>query len=205
VRRLVSVADIVESMPAASPIPTLIAAIDENLSSAQDVTSGLSPGQFNWRTEPGRWSIAQCLTHMNIVNNTDLDAIEAAIADGKARGLTGTGPFRYGFLSNKFVASQDLPIKTKFKAPKNFVPPVEANLEDTAAEYTRIARELRRLVLASEGLDLARIKTRLGALPPPLRSIVKMPLGARFQLLVNHDRRHLWQAGEVRRHAMFPR
>jgi hypothetical protein len=199
-----SVADIVDGMSAGSPIAALIEAIDDNLHSAQDLTRGLSPEQFNWRTEPGRWSIAQCLAHLNIVNNTDLDSIEAAIADGKARGLTGNGPFRYGFLSNKFVASQDLPIKTKFKAPKNFIPPVEADLENTAAEYTRISCELRRLVLASEGLDLARIKTRLGALPPPLRTLVKMPLGARFQLLVNHDRRHLWQAGEVRKHTMFP-
>jgi len=189
---------------AGNPIALLIEAIDRNLAGAQDVTLGLSREQFNWRMEPGRWSIAQCLTHLNIVNSKDLGSIEEAIAAGKARGLTGKGPFRYGFLSGKFVASQDLPIKTKFKAPKNFIPPAEADLEKTAAEYNRIARELRRLVLASEGLDLARIKTRLGALPAPLRSIVKMPLGARFQLIVNHDRRHLWQAGEVRKHALFP-
>jgi|HubBroStandDraft_6_1064221.scaffolds.fasta_scaffold175255_2 hypothetical protein len=187
-----------------NPIAILIDAIDHNLAGAQEVTSGLSGEQFNWRAEPGRWSIAQCLTHLNIVNSKDLGSIEEAIAAGKARGLTGVGPFRYGFLSSKFVASQDLPIKTKFKAPKNFIPPEEADLEKTAAEYSRIAREFRRLVLASEGLDLARIKTRLGALPTPLRSIVKMPLGARFQLIVNHDRRHLWQAGEVRKHALFP-
>jgi hypothetical protein len=186
-------------------IATLVDAIDRNLAGAQDVTRGLSGEQFNWRAEPGRWSIAQCLTHLNIVNSKDLGSIEEAIAAGKARGLTGEGPFRYGFLSSKFVASQDLPVKTKFKAPKNFIPPAQADLEKTPVEYSRIARELRRLVLASAGLDLARVKTRLGALPAPLRSIVKMPLGARFQLLVNHDRRHLWQAGEVRKHALFPR
>lgn len=188
-----------------NPIATFLDAIESNLSSAQDVTRGLSREQFNWRAEPGRWSIAQCLTHLNIVNSKDLGSIAEVIADGKARGLSGKGPFRYGFFSSKFVASQDLPIKTKFKAPKNFIPPAEADLDKTAAEYSRIACELRRLVLASEGLDLARVKTRLGALPAPLRAIVKMPLGARFQLIANHDRRHLWQAGEVRKHALFPK
>jgi DinB superfamily len=178
--------------------------MEANVATAEGVTSGLSHEQFNWRPEPGRWSIAQCLSHLNIVNSVDLNSLAQVIADGRARGITGEGPFRYGFLSDKFVASQDLPIKTKFKAPKNFIPPADADTEKTLAEYHRIASELRRLVLAGDGLDLARLKTRLSALPAPLRAIFKMPIGARFTLMVNHDRRHLWQAGEVRKHPMFP-
>jgi hypothetical protein len=192
-------------VPAGNVTATLIAAMEANLATAEGVTSGLSHEQFNWRPEPGRWSIAQCISHLNIVNNVDLNSLAQVIADGRARGITGEGPFRYGFLSEKFVASQDLPIKTKFKAPKNFIPPADADNEKTLAEYRRIASELRRLVLAGDGLDLARLKTRLGALPAPLRAIFKMPIGARFMLLVNHDRRHLWQAGEVRKHPMFPK
>ena len=78
-------------MAAGNPIALLIEAIDRNLAGAQDVTLGLSREQFNWRMEPGRWSIAQCLTHLNIVNSKDLGSIEEAIAAGTARGLTGQG------------------------------------------------------------------------------------------------------------------
>lgn len=183
----------------------LIDAIDGNLRSSENVTSNLSPQQFNWRSEQGRWSIAQCLGHLNILNALDLAPLEALINSSRTRGITGQGPFHYGYLSRKFAASQDLPIKSKFKAPKKFVAPPDMKLESTVAEYQRINREIRRLVLASDGLDWSRLKIGLSAMPAPVRALFKMPLGARFTLLVNHDRRHLWQAGQVRAHADFPK
>ena len=48
------------------------------------------------------------------------------------------------------------------------------------------------------------VRTTLPALPAFLRGIVQMPLGARFALIGAHDRRHLWQAEQVREHADFP-
>jgi hypothetical protein len=192
-------------MPASKEIAVLLAAIDENLDNAGKLSSRLTREQFNWHSEPGRWSIAQNFAHLNIVNGRDLTVLEHAIEDGRARGLTAEGPFRYALFGRKFAASQDLPVKGKFKAPKSFVPPPEADLKETIAEYTRIAGEVRRLALAADGLDLARIKIKLGALPAPLRAILKMQLGPRFTLLVNHDRRHVWQAGQVRSHKAFPK
>jgi hypothetical protein len=72
------------------------------------------------------------------------------------------------------------------------------------ADYRRITAELRRLVIAADGLDLARVTVRLGALPAILRALFPMPLGARLLLLTNHARKHIWQAGEVRKTAGFP-
>ncbi len=188
----------------ANQIAGLVAAIDANLITADEVSRGLNQAQFNWRPEPGRWSIGQCFSHMNIANGLDLGGMERAIADGRARGLTASGPFRYGLLSRKFAESQDLPVKGKIKAPKVFAPPPDVDMEKVVAEYRRNSMELRRLMAAADGLDLVRIKVQLSALPQPLRSIVRMPVGARFLLLTNHDRRHLWQAGEVRKQPGFP-
>ncbi len=182
----------------------LIEAIDTNLRTAEQVTDRLSPQQFNWRSEPGRWSIGQCLGHLNILNPLDLGPLEALIKDGQSRGVNGNGPFQYGYLSRKFAASQDLPVKSKFKAPKKFAAPTNLELTSTLAEYRRINREIRRLVLASDGLDWSRLKIGMSAMPAPLRALFKMPLGARLTLLVNHDRRHLWQADQVRAHSSFP-
>ena len=33
---------------------------------ARDLAAGLSPAQWSWRPEPGRWSIAECLDHLNV-------------------------------------------------------------------------------------------------------------------------------------------
>jgi len=182
----------------------LIAEMDANASHLESIAKGLSRDQFNWRPEAGRWSIGECVSHLNIVNARDLAPVRAAIENGRARGMTGTGPFRYGFLSKKFIASMDLPMKKKFKAPKSYMPPREADPECTIVEYTRVSAELRKLALSANGLDLARVKTEMPALPRPIRPLLRMPLGARLTLLTTHDRRHLYQAEQVRSHGQFP-
>jgi hypothetical protein len=187
-------------MPLDPDIAMLVTEIDANLSHAESITHGLTGEQFQWRQAAGRWSIGECFVHMNIVNSTALPQIEAGVGQGK----TGQGPFRYGFLMRKFIASQELPAKGKFKAPKVFLPPSETDLEQTMAEYRRIQAELKRLTRKANGLHLSRTKIKMPALPAALRAVVRIPLGGQLVLLATHDRRHLWQAEQVRNDPAFP-
>jgi hypothetical protein len=191
-------------MPLDPDIAMLVVEIDANLSHAESITHGLTREQFAWRPEPGRWSIGECFAHMNITNKVSLPAIEAGVAQGRASGKTGQGPFQYGFVTRKFIASQEPPAKKKFKAPKVFLPPSEVDLDATMAEYRRVSAELKRLAREADGLHLARVKIKLPALPAVLRAIVRMPLGGQLVLTTTHDRRHLWQAEQVRNAQGFP-
>jgi hypothetical protein len=193
------------AMAMSEDLAILISEMDANLSHLESIATGLSHEQFNWRPEPGQWSIGQCVTHMNIVNGCDIPPLRTAIESGRARGLTGAGPYRYGSLTRKFIADMDVPVKRKFKAPKSYLPPSDSELGSAVAEYTRLNAELRKLAVSANGLDLVRVKTELLALPRPLRLFVKMALGARLTVIATHDRRHLWQAEQVRSHASFPR
>lgn len=183
----------------------LIVEMEANVSHLESLTHGLSDVQFNWKPEPGRWSMAECITHLNIANGGDLVPLEEAIKAGRAKNKTGEGPFTYGFLSKKFVASMEPTSTRKVKAPKRYVPPSHADKDETIQEYRRIAGELRRLAKSADGLHLGRIKTSMPALPAALRPFFKMPLGARLHLITAHDRRHLSQAEQVRDHADFPK
>jgi DinB superfamily len=185
-------------------IAMLITEIDANLSHAESITHGLTGEQFQWRPAPGRWSIGECFAHMNITNGVALPAIETGISKGRAQGKTGQGPFQYGFVTRKFIASQEPPVKKKFKAPKVFAPPAEVDLDTTLAEYRRVAGELKRLTRDADGLHLARVKVTMPALPAVLRAIVRVPLGGQLTLTTTHDRRHLWQAEQVRNDPGFP-
>ena len=185
-------------------LAVLVTEIDANLSHAESLVARLSDAQFNWRPEPGRWSIGQCLAHLNTVDGLDLAPLRAAIDAGHARNQTGEGPFTYGWISRKFVARMDAPAKQKMKAPKNYIPPPEVDPAAALAEYRRISGEMRSLAQSAAGLDLARVKTTLPVLPALARAVIRMPLGARFELLAAHDRRHLWQAEQVRKHPEFP-
>jgi hypothetical protein len=191
-------------MPLSEDLAIVIAEMDGNISHMESVTAGLTHEQFNWQAAPGSWSIGECLSHLNIVNGGDLASIKSAIDHGRARHITGTGPFRYGFLAKKLIASQSLPIRKKFTAPARYVPPQHADLVFTVAEYRRVNAEIRKLSVSAEGLDLARVKIDIPPLPAWLRPFLKMELGARLALIATHDHRHLWQAEQVRLHKQFP-
>jgi hypothetical protein len=185
-------------------IAMLVIEIDANLSHAESITHGLTREQFQWRPAPGRWSIGECFAHLNIANGYALGAIETGIAKGRAGGKTGQGPFQYGFIARKFISSQEPPVKKKFSAPKAFLPPADIDPDRTLAEYRRILSELKRLTRDADGLHLSRVKIEMPALPAVLRAIVRMPLGGQLLLTTTHDRRHLWQAEQVRGDPAFP-
>jgi len=48
-------------------------------------------------------------------------------------------------------------------------------------------------VRRDDGLDLAHVRTI-----SPVNRLLRMPLGAYFDFFIAHDRRHLWQARNVR-------
>jgi DinB superfamily len=191
-----------QNVPLDPDIAMLVIEIDANLSHAESITHGLTREQFQWRPEPGRWSIGECFAHLNVTNGYALGAIETGIAKG--RGKKGQGPFQYGIVVRKFIASQEPPAKKKFKAPKVFLPPADTDPDATLAEYRRNSAELKRLTREADGLHLARVKIEMPALPAVLRAFVRMPLGGQLLLTTTHDRRHLWQAEQVRNDPKFP-
>jgi hypothetical protein len=165
---------------------------------ALELTAPLNDQQFNWRPSPTQWSISECLAHLNVVDGLDVPPIRDAIQGGRAAGLTGKGPFHYGFLSRSFVRFSEPPVKLKFRAPKVYRPLSDQPKDKVVSAFIAIHDQLLELILKANGLDLARI--RVGS-PFPY---VTFSLGQRFALLAAHDRRHLRQGWEVRRQSNFP-
>jgi hypothetical protein len=165
---------------------------------ALELSTPLNDGQFNWRPAPKQWSISECLTHLNVLDGLDVPAVHDAIESGRVAGLSATGPFHYGFLSRMFVRSSEPPVRVKIKAPKVYRPSSDQPKDKVVADFIAIHDRLLELILKSNGLDLERIKVGT-----PFR-YVKFSLGQRFALVAAHDRRHLRQAWDVRRHAGFP-
>ena len=171
-----------------------------NIEKAKSLTAGLSSAQMNWRPQPGKWSIAQNLAHLNF-GYQYFDTIASSIAAARAKGIIGNGPFRYGWLSSWFVKSMEPPPKRKFKAGKIFTPLADVDAAKAVADYLRMTARLTELIQEADGLDLARAKTPFGDLKWVK---IKMPRGARLAHLITHDRRHLWQAEQVRNDTNFP-
>lgn len=175
---------------------------DQLLSVRQDAVglmSGLSDAQFNWQPDPGRWSMAGCFDHLNkSAAQMFIPRIDAAIATANARGLKSHGPFAYSAFERWCVRTNDAPAKMRFKAPKVIQPGSQRSVEEVRAEFVRWQDALADRLRQADGLDLRRTKEK-GPLP-----LIKWSLGAFIQLMIAHERRHVWQARQVRQDPAFP-
>jgi DinB family protein len=168
------------------------------------LVAGLSHAQFNYRPAPDRWSIAECLVHLNTAANACFPAIDRAIAAAQARGWTSAGPFRYGWLANWMVRTFEPPVRRRFRTAKIFRPPAPPplgyNTADVLADYVAVRDGLVERVQRAGGLDLKR-----AVVISPATRLFRMSLGAYLAFLAAHDRRHLWQARQVPEAEGFPR
>ena len=167
---------------------------------AEALAGALSDEQFNWSPPSRGWSVAQCVEHLNIATRSYLPALDEGIADAIRRGLYGEGPFRYNWLARTFVRSLGPGRRMRFSAPGTWLPPPSRPRQETLAAFRAYQVQCIDRLRQANGLDLARAKVK-----SPASSLVRLPLGAAFALLVAHAERHLAQARRVLAEPAFPR
>jgi hypothetical protein len=166
---------------------------------AAELTQGLTEAQFNWRPGPEQWSIEECLAHLTIVGQWEIRAIEESIEEARGRGVTGSGPFRYGAVDQLIVdltaaIGPDGKPRQRFTAPRRFVPAHGQPLTAVMPTFQHLQRQFQIQMDRAEGLDLARVKVKT-----PISRFVKLSLGMMFAQAVAHEERHLAQARRVRK------
>jgi hypothetical protein len=168
---------------------------------ANRLAAGLSHTQFNWRPAPEKWSIAECFAHLNVTGEGVVKQIRSSIADARRRGLVGSGPFAYGWFARWFERSQEPPVKKRFSTPSVMRPDRRQDYDVDAVmdRFRALLSEWRECLSLAEGLDLSRVKA-----PSMATRLLRFPLGATFRIHTAHERRHLWQAQQVRNGPGFP-
>lgn len=179
--------------------PALRAEFEAAGADARELLAGIGDAAFNWRRAPGTWSMAECLDHLNITGRKYLRALDRAIEDGRRNGLVGAGPFRYGLLEGWTVRAMDAPPMFKVKAPRAFVPASDGRRDELLAAFLALQGEFTDRLARAEGLDFAKVKAR-----SPVSRHLKFSLGKAFAGIAAHQRRHLWQARQLRNDARFP-
>ena len=170
--------------------------LDQLLSIRQEVpglVANLSDEQFGWSPGPKRWSMAQCFDHLNATAGAFVPAIDQAIQDARTRGLNGDGPFTYSLFERLFLRYTEPPPGPRFPAPRALAPapdkPMAAILTDFMDWQDRLDERIR----LADGLDLRRARGRSPAFP-----LFVWSLGSLFAVTLAHERRHLWQARQIR-------
>lgn len=171
----------------------LVARLEVQRREALDLIEPLDPQQFNWRPGPDRWSVGQCLHHLNQTNGKLLPVLEQAMARGRHRNQTAAGPFRYGLFARWFRDSMKPDFKKPLKSPRIYRPEVSRlDMAQVADEFDHSLEALARIIGQADGLDLAGIKAA-----SPVSRFLRIPIGIWFESMVVHDDRHLQQARRV--------
>ena len=175
--------------------------IDAADRAAEALVAPLTEAQFHFSVAPGQsWSIGQCLDHLATMNTVYGRPLGEAVETARQKGLAGGSAIAPSFFGRKFIASLEPPVKRKVGTPKVGVPRSSSSRDEIMRAYRASHDTLREIVRKSEGIDVNRATFQNPFLP-----LVRMRVGTGLRVLTAHERRHLWQAEQVRAAQAFPR
>ena len=187
-------------MPLRADLQQLLDEIDAVDRATVTLVSQLSDEQFYWQPNEGRaWSIAQCFDHLSVTNAFYGHAVGKGIEDARARGLTGGGPIQSSFFGRQFLKTMEPPVTRRFPAPRNIIPRIHKSRDDIMRSFRDGHDRLRGMIRAAADIDVNRAK-----FTNPFFKMFRLRVGTGLRIGPAHDRRHLWQAENVRKAPGFP-
>jgi hypothetical protein len=189
-------------MPSLPPdLQRVLEGIDETDRAADTLAAGLSDAQMQWQPDGGTaWSVAQCLEHLATMNVVYGTPVRKAVDAARAAGWTRRGPSSPGFFGRKFIESMEPPVRRKMRSPSQARPGSGLPREEVLRRYHEANAAIRTLVHDAAGIDVNRATFQNPFLP-----LIKMKVATGLQVIAAHNRRHIWQAEQVRRRADFPK
>ena len=161
--------------------------------SIEALVAGLSEADLRWRPREGRWSVVECLDHLN--NGWKLlPKLDRKIAEARTAGLLETGPFHRTWFGRAYIRAVEPPVRLRVPAPRRYRPRINPPPAEVVPLILGLQDEFVLRVRAADGLDVGAIR-----MSSPITRHLKMTLGEWFAFLAGHERRHLWQAANVRR------
>jgi hypothetical protein len=173
--------------------PQLQAVIDE-LGTAQARLHALAaatpPAAWSRRSDPARWSIAECVAHLNLTSAAFVPLLRQALA-GPAEAIV-TKRYRRDPMGWLLWWTMGPPVRLRLKTAAPFIPQATAGPAELMAEFDRWQAELVGCVRKAEGLPLGRLWVR-----SPFNARARYNVYAALTILPRHQHRHLWQAEQV--------
>lgn len=148
-----------------------------------------------WSVRPGegRWSISECVDHLNRTAEAFLPAIRSAMA--AAESLRGAEARRFRRDVVGWLLSVIMPPPVRLVRARTsgvFVPVQTAAPAELVRRFHELQREQMACLEAADGLPLDRIRV-----PSPFNPRVRYNLYSCFVILPRHEHRHLWQAEQA--------
>jgi hypothetical protein len=174
---------------------TLVAellAMTESAAVAAKEFRRLDATKLNFKVAPEKWSILECIEHLNLYGDFYLPEIEKAILRNKVSSANHI--FKSGLIGNYFANLMRIKngkiVKMKTPGDKN---PVGSALTILTIErFLKQLEMLNSLLERAKTVDLTHTKV-----PISLTKLIKLRLGDTLRFFVYHIERHIAQAGRL--------
>ena len=181
-------------MPLPPELQRLVDEIDDADRRGNQIAASCTDEQFYWCPREGQgWSVAQCLDHLGAMNDVYVKAMRSGLERARQRGSKPRGPVKPGYLGGKFVRSLEPPVKHRSKAPRQGIPAVKKERQIILDHYRAAHERVRELVADAAAIDANRTRFRNPFIP-----LIRFSIATGLFVIAAHDRRHLWQAEQVR-------
>ena len=174
-------------------------AIEDDLT---HLTASLTEAEFHAPTRSGGWSVAYCVEHLVLTGQSLLPLWDATLKLAVEQKRYSQGPFPYPWWQRGILRLVQPPYRLKTKTLRTFTPCSRRTTEEELRRFLRMHKQLAGRIETSRGIDALGISVQ-----SPIASWIQYPLGFSFDFALAHERRHLWQAWQVRRQlpsAEFP-
>lgn len=182
-----------DTMPSQFEVSQSLQALEAIEADLRQLIANLTECQFQAPPLTGGWSIGHCIEHLTLTGNGFLGEWDAALQSAARQGLRSDGPFPYSFWQRSILRFAEPPYGIKVKTTRPFAPCTRRPMDLTLRRFQKMHYEMAHRLESSRGLDADRIKVR-----SPFLSWISYSLGMSFDLALAHERRHLWQAWQVR-------
>jgi hypothetical protein len=157
------------------------------------IAASVSDRQFFWNPQGSAWSIAQCLDHLGIMNGVYGARVRGALERARARGWKRRSPARPGFFGAMFAKSMEPPVTRRLKAPTGTAPTLQKTRDEIMRAFHASNDDVRRMIDDAAEVDANRAKFR-----NPFIKLVRVRASTGLNVITAHERRHLWQAEQVK-------
>lgn len=152
----------------------------------------VAANRWAYRTDPKRWSVAECVAHLNLSSAAYLPLLERAVVEARTMGGPAPRRHRHNPLGWLLWRMMGPPVRVRTRTIAAFVPAATEAATELVAEFERLQDLQMAQLRAADGLPLGRV-----LVTSPFNARVRYNLYSCFALLARHQHRHLWQAEQV--------
>ena len=177
----------------------LLQQLEGSEQAAAQLLAGTSQSQLNWQPANGSaWSIWQCIDHLARTNRVYCQAMAEALAHASDAAAS-TSKITPGWFARLFIAKMEPPARTKFKSGNKVAPSAQGDAQIALTEFNESHVAVRQLMENWRRVDLNRVRFK-----NPFVPMLRFTVGAGLMIINAHDRRHLWQATNVKQCGGYP-